>query len=181
VAEKIPFFCAVRGDVRDHADDLQGGREAIAPLQDIPVGTRMLNVIISYAHYIVKLIWPAGLSAGLSLLSRFSCAGSYWSRPLFDWRNYNVGDLEVGKTKALPARRLGPGTSGTLVPVIGVVQVGQSFDGRQVHLHSSCWCNVNGGLGSRGFYPKSWLAADRRDNRRGGSKSWPARWWRKDN
>jgi protein O-mannosyl-transferase len=55
VREKIPFFALSAAMCVITLVTFKKG-EAIAPLLDVPVGTRMLNVVISYFGYIEKLI-----------------------------------------------------------------------------------------------------------------------------
>ena len=118
--EKIPFFalaaasCLVTFEVQKHSG-------AVAGLDHFPLSDRVLNALASYAIYLRKMIWPADLAvfysfslselpelaaeslivlAGLSVLAFLNLRKRPW--------------LAVGWLWYL----------GTLVPVIGLVQVG---------------------------------------------------------
>ena len=117
--EKIPLFILstvssfVTFFVQQH-----GG--AVAPMNSFPLESRMANAIVSYINYIWKMIWPLNLAAlyplrewhpgqviiaGLLLLILTILA--VWARKR--WPYFFVGWLWY---------------LGTMVPVIGLVQVG---------------------------------------------------------
>jgi tetratricopeptide (TPR) repeat protein len=120
IIEKMPLFalsaasCAVTCLV-------QQGAAAVRPLEILPVEARIANALVSYVAYIGKMLWPRGLAAyypydlaapiwhaagaGLLLLA-ISLAVFFYGKK----RPY----LLVGWLWYL----------GTLVPVIGLVQVG---------------------------------------------------------
>ena len=92
------------------------------PVDRLPLLFRMANAFVSYLTYVKKMIWPAGLAV-------------FYPHPRMDlpiWRVAAAVMLVVGITvvAAAQARRrpwLGVGWLwylGTLVPVIGLVQVG---------------------------------------------------------
>ncbi len=120
VLEKLPLFvlsaaaCFVT---------LQAQRGAVSSLDQLPLRDRLLNVVASYGGYLDKTIWPSGLCvlyphpfdslplwqpilSGLALIL-FS-ALAYWQRRSHPY-------VAVGWLWYL----------GTLVPVIGLVQVGE--------------------------------------------------------
>ncbi len=121
LVEKIPFFifsfasCVVTFLV-------QRSSGAIATVESFGLGTRINNAIVSYVSYIVKMIWPSGLAVlyphpggGLSKTEVIVCG---------------LVLLLISICFIYPARRhrfLAVGWLwylGTLVPVIGLVQVG---------------------------------------------------------
>jgi len=131
VLEKVPFFVlsAVSSLLTFFA---QRGEGAVGSLQRFPIETRLANAIVSYTQYIEKMIWPRNLAvlypypdmismghvavAGI-LLFAISVFVIRWVRT----RSY----LLVGWFWYL----------GTLVPVIGLVQVGvQSMADRYTYV-----------------------------------------------
>ena len=118
--EKIPLFvlaalsCAVT-----YAAQAKGG--AVKSLQSFPIGARISNALVSYIVYIGKTIWPGDLSVyyphpgfsppwqvlGALLLLAAATAGVIWKAKRFPY-------LATGWLWFI----------GTLLPVIGIVQVG---------------------------------------------------------
>ncbi len=130
--EKIPFFLlSAASCVVTYAAQARSG--AVSGLQWLDLGTRLLNALLSYVRYLGKLFWPKdlaifypyggddrilwhGLAAGLLLLALTGLAG--WQVRRRPW-------LAVGWLWFL----------GTLVPVIGLVQVGaQSMADRYTYI-----------------------------------------------
>jgi len=118
--EKIPLV-VLSGVVALITYLLQRGSGAVEGLSAFPIGLRMENAIVSYTIYIWKMFWPSGLAvfypyplgipAWQWLLATLAIAGiSVMVWRLFRTRPY----LAVGWLWFL----------GTLVPVIGLVQVG---------------------------------------------------------
>jgi tetratricopeptide (TPR) repeat protein len=132
ICEKIPLFvlsatsCFITFFVQQH-----GG--AVASIESFPLKARVANAIVSYTSYIIKLIWPLNLAilyplrewhpgqvliSGLLLLLLSALAVRTWRRCPY---------LSVGWFWYL----------GTLVPVIGLVQVGaQSIADRYTYIPS---------------------------------------------
>jgi Tfp pilus assembly protein PilF len=132
VWEKFPLFvlaaisCIITFFVQQH-----GG--AVASIESFPLKARVANAIVSYTSYIVKMIWPLNLAilyplrewhpgqvliSGLLLLLLSALAVRTWRRCPY---------LSVGWFWYL----------GTLVPVIGLVQVGaQSMADRYTYIPS---------------------------------------------
>jgi tetratricopeptide (TPR) repeat protein len=126
--EKLPFFAlAVGSSVVTFLVQQQGG----AVDQFMPVSARLSNAVVSYARYLAKTIWPAHLAVpyphpghwpgwevalALGLILALTLAVWVWRSRAF---------LLVGWLWFL----------GTLVPVIGLVQVGvQSLADRYTYL-----------------------------------------------
>jgi tetratricopeptide (TPR) repeat protein len=118
VREKIPFLllAAASGVVALFA---QG--TAVASLEAIPVGTRAANALVSSGTYLLKMVWPAGLTAFYPMPS---------SPPV--WTALASLLVLIGMTVAAwRFRRQAPYLAVgwawylvTLLPVSGIVQVG---------------------------------------------------------
>jgi tetratricopeptide (TPR) repeat protein len=117
--EKWPFFllslvdCYITSQVQ---------QPAMAELNVLPVSTRVLNMILSYGRYLVKLFWPAKLAIAYPYNPSLPVAqvavvlALFVALSFFAWRfRHRLPWFVVGWLWFL----------GTLVPVIGLVQVGQ--------------------------------------------------------
>jgi tetratricopeptide (TPR) repeat protein len=125
VLEKAPLFAlvAAASAVTFFAQRAEG---AVQPLQTYSLGVRVANALIAYAAYVGKAFWPARLSPyyphpGDSLpswqvwLALAALLGATFLTLALAHRNRRLRFLPVGWLWYL----------GTLVPVIGLVQVGQ--------------------------------------------------------
>jgi len=118
--EKVPFFllsaasCVVTFQVQH-----RGG--AVLDVGNFPIGARVANALMSYVRYLGKMVWPEGL------------AGLYLRK--VPWPSWQVAlavlVLVAASATALRLARRSPYLPvgwfwylGTLVPVIGLVQVG---------------------------------------------------------
>jgi protein O-mannosyl-transferase len=120
VLEKVPFFAlsAVSSLVTFFAQRSGG---AVGSLEALPLATRMANALVSYVSYIGKMIWPSHLAVFYP-----------YSDMLPTWQVAGAGLLLVSLSVLviLAASRRPCLTVGwfwylgTLVPVIGLVQVG---------------------------------------------------------
>jgi tetratricopeptide (TPR) repeat protein len=119
VLEKLPFFgLALAGSVVTYFAQKGGG--AVWSL-GLPLPTRLANALVSYLRYISKTFWPVDLAVVYPYPNHWPIAlvvGSvlvlaFWTG-LFLWRARRNPYLSVGWLWFL----------GTLVPVIGIVQVG---------------------------------------------------------
>jgi hypothetical protein len=120
VVEKLPLVAlAVAASVMTAIAQRAGG--AVVALDAVPLGERIAHAAVVYVHYLAMLAWPSGLAffyplttvsmrqglvAGLFLIA-VTVAGV--------WRARRAPYLLVGWLWFI----------GTLVPVIGLVQVGQ--------------------------------------------------------
>jgi tetratricopeptide (TPR) repeat protein len=116
--EKWPFFALTV--VSCVVTVLAQRAEAIAPLAKYPLGLRLENVVVSYADYLFKALWPTqlavfyplvppdGIVVALAAVVLLGISGLVW------WRAEAQPWLAVGWLWYL----------GTLVPVIGLLQVG---------------------------------------------------------
>jgi tetratricopeptide (TPR) repeat protein len=124
--EKIPFFLltAISCVVTFLVQSQQGGA-AVASLELVPLHYRILNSIIAYGRYLLNMVWPVNLSVVYPLsehLHWMYAAAAASGIVLFliswlvarAWRRLQY--LIVGWLWFL----------GTLVPVIGLVQVGSA-------------------------------------------------------
>ena len=133
VREKTPFFAlAVVASVVTFLVQKHGG--AVAAIENVPLGARSENALISYCRYLGKLFWPTDLAI-------------FYPR-LGDWPMEKVllaGGLILGISVMLLVQwRRSPFLLmgwlwfvGTLVPVIGLVQVGgQALADRYTYIPS---------------------------------------------
>ncbi len=137
IAEKIPLFIlAVASCITTVI--AQQAEGAVRSMDRVPLGVRFNNALVSYVSYIGKMIWPTRLAhlylhpgsnlptwkpvIALVILISVSAAVIYMAR-----RRHDLAPLLVGWLWYL----------GTLVPVIGLVQVGsQSMADRYTYLPS---------------------------------------------
>jgi tetratricopeptide (TPR) repeat protein len=121
VLEKLPLF-ALAGVASVVAFSIQRARGAMAGADALAPWLRLLNALESYAVYLVQTVWPSGLAA-------------FYPHPLDTVSGARAASagllLGVATALALAGARRRPYLAvgwlwylGTLVPVIGVVQVG---------------------------------------------------------
>lgn len=131
VIEKLPLFALITASslvtlLVQH----EGG--AINTLNEVPLDIRLSNVLVSYVMYVAKMFWPSGLAALYPIPK---------SIPL--WQPLAAGFVLAAVSFAvLKMLRRYPYLTvgwlwflGTLVPVIGIVQVGsQSMADRYTYI-----------------------------------------------
>ena len=132
--EKWPFFllaaasCIVTFLAQRHG-------EAVMTFQQFPLPARITNALIAYEQYLGKTFWPSDLAILYPLPSHLysswiqamvaTAVGLLGGISWLIWRTYRrCPYLLVGWLWFL----------GTLVPVIGLVQVGIAGNGRSLHL-----------------------------------------------
>lgn len=130
--EKLPFFAlVVLSSVVTFVAQRSGG--AVQELQNVPVVYRLGNSLVAYVSYVLALFWPARLGVyypfpqgGRPLWQVIAAAATLVGISVVVWRNANKrGYLLFGWLWFL----------GTLVPVIGLVQVGsQSMADRYTYI-----------------------------------------------
>jgi Flp pilus assembly protein TadD len=122
LSEKLPLVAlAIGSAVMTAIAQHRGG--AIESLENVPLGLRAANAVVSYVRYLGLTVWPEGLAP----FYPYPRDGLPW------WRVAAAAALlTVVTLLALAARRRSPYLAvgwlwflGTLVPVIGLVQVGQ--------------------------------------------------------
>jgi tetratricopeptide (TPR) repeat protein len=144
--EKIPFLALSAGScvVTVLSQKASG---AIAPLDYISVGARLSNAVVAYARYLERIFWPENLAVIYPLVRG-------WSVTIVVIAGLVLGVITA---LALSQRCSRPYILwgwlwylGTLVPVIGVLQVGnQAMADRYTYLPA---------IGV--FVPVAWLAGD---------------------
>ncbi len=128
--EKMPLFAlALASSVATFLAQQQGG--AVAALESFPLGARLANAVVSYAIYLGKTVWPAGLAI------------LYPYRPHAPWAVLGAVLLLAALSWLVLSRfRRAPFLTvgwlwfiGMLVPVIGIIQVGdQALADRYTYL-----------------------------------------------
>ncbi len=127
--EKTPFFllAALSSIITVYAQ-----RGAIGTLETLPFGIRLQNALISYARYMVKMFWPLDLAVFYPLpplWPSWMMMGSIASLAAITW----LAVITVKRHPYLMAGWLW--YLGTLIPVIGIVQVGkQSLADRYTYI-----------------------------------------------
>ena len=129
LVEKIPFFMLAAAA---SALTLVTQRLSIVPVTAFPVGMRISNVLVAYARYLGKTFWPVDLANPYPLNEPWS-----WGQVLA------AGALVMGLSAwaVWTARKRPYGLVGwlwflgTMIPVIGLVQVGmQSMADRYTYI-----------------------------------------------
>ena len=120
VKEKIPFFAlAATASVVTFMAQSHG--KAVVSLETIPVGIRMGNALISYCNYLGKLFWPTNMA----VLYPFPGCLLFWKVLMAGSLLLGVSALLFKQRQQFPFLLMGwLWFCGTLVPVIGLVQVG---------------------------------------------------------
>jgi Flp pilus assembly protein TadD len=142
ILEKAPLLLLAAGGSLATAV-LQRRAGAIASLAEVPIGSRLANAVVSYWHYIEKITWPVDLSV------------IYPLRPAWPLSDIVTAILILAAISAgaVCFRKRCPYWMvgwlwyvGTLVPVIGLVQVGgQAMADRYTYIPSIglfmmiCW------------------------------------------
>jgi hypothetical protein len=118
VREKLPFVAITVAFV---VVTIRAQENTIIPLRQLPIGYRVENALISYVRYVGKVLWPTGFAI-------------FYERP-DEWPLWQVlGSALVLVVVTAAALRLAPHCPPllvgwlwflvTLIPVIGLVQVG---------------------------------------------------------
>jgi Tfp pilus assembly protein PilF len=129
--EKVPlFFLSTVSSIITFIAQKEG--EAVASLQNLPFTGRMGNAVVSYAGYLVKLIWPFNLAIF------YTHPGTWPAREIVLALILLLLITSLVLAKNRHCRYMLVGWLwylGTLVPVIGLVQVGaQSMADRYTYL-----------------------------------------------
>jgi Flp pilus assembly protein TadD len=120
ITEKLPFFAlTVASSVITFMVQQRGG--AVAELDAFPLGPRLANVVTSYVAYLGKTFWPTGLA----VIYPYPTSVSAWRVTACLVFLLAVTALVLRAARRAPYLPVGwLWYLGTLVPVIGVVQVG---------------------------------------------------------
>jgi protein O-mannosyl-transferase len=131
IAEKIPLFAMAIAScwVTVYAQNLGG---SISPLEHIDIDQRLQNAVVAYAAYIAKFIWPANLA----VLYPHPGQWEWWRVAVSAVSLVGISGTVVLMRRKKPALLTGwLWFLGTLVPVIGLVQVGlQSMADRYTYV-----------------------------------------------
>ena len=145
VTEKIPLFVlTILSSIMTFHAQLTGG--AMSSLDDIPLLKRLGNALISYASYIVKTVFPQGLAVFYPYPASLPAWQVMGSAALIGAITF----FAVRFRKRFPYALVGwLWYLGTLVPVIGIVQVGmQSMADRYTYVpHIGLFIAVVWGVG----------------------------------
>jgi tetratricopeptide (TPR) repeat protein len=117
--EKLPFFLLIIASCA--MTFLAQKEQAVASLQKVPLELRLANAVVSYVEYLLKLFWPVNLAVFYPLPERISWTGATSSAGLL----VVISGLACWQIRRRPYLAVGWfWFLGTLVPVIGIVQVG---------------------------------------------------------
>ncbi len=118
--EKTPLFAlAVVSSTAAFIAQKKGG--SVASLEAIPAGTRIANALVSYIVYIRKMVWPADLAMYYPYPGPLSIWHALGASLLLAALTFAV----IRRAKSFPYLAVGwLWFAGTLVPVIGIVQIG---------------------------------------------------------
>jgi Tfp pilus assembly protein PilF len=145
VTEKIPLFAlTILSSIMTFHAQLKGG--AMSTLDDIPPLKRLGNALISYASYIVKTVFPQGLAVFYPYPASLPAWQVLGSAALIGAITF----FAIRFRKRYPYVLVGwLWYLGTLVPVIGIVQVGmQSMADRYTYVpHIGLFIGVVWGVG----------------------------------
>jgi len=131
--EKIPFFAFTTvGCILTYLAQKQA--DAVVPISGLSIWTRIGHAIISYAHYIGAIFWPRHLAAYYPYETAISPIELIGAGLLMGI----ISIYAIWQAKRLPHVLVGwLWFIGTLVPVIGLVQVGeQAWADRYMYLPS---------------------------------------------
>jgi Flp pilus assembly protein TadD len=119
--EKVPFLLLTVGScVITYLAQQQGG--AVSGLKAVPLSFRIANALSSYTGYLAKTVWPTELAVIYPLPAVIPVAGAILSALVL----VGVSALVLRQLRQRPWLAAGWfWYLGTLVPVIGLVQVGQ--------------------------------------------------------
>jgi tetratricopeptide (TPR) repeat protein len=122
VVEKLPLFAlAIVGSAVTLVAQQQG--EAVNSIERLPMSNRVANALVAYVSYIEKMIWPEHLAAVYPLPD---LAAPVWRVSVAALVLACVTTLAILQRRQRPYLLVGWfWYLGTLVPVIGLVQVGQ--------------------------------------------------------
>jgi protein O-mannosyl-transferase len=120
VWEKIPFFAlSLAAAVITYA--VQGRAGAVQTVSAFPLALRVENALVTYAVYIVKMFWPVRLA----VFYPYPASVPVWQAALAGAAMLGISAFSLRFYRTRPYLAVGwLWYLGTLVPVIGLVQVG---------------------------------------------------------
>jgi tetratricopeptide (TPR) repeat protein len=121
VMEKLPLFLLAAGSaVATFVAQRAGG--AVAEVSLLPIGTRLANATVAYVRYLATFVWPADLGLIYPLVLPIPAVRVAGAALLL----VAITALVVRQARPRPWLLVGwLWFVGTLVPVIGIVQVGE--------------------------------------------------------
>lgn len=133
VIEKIPFF-ALAAAASIVTIVVQQHGQAMESIQNLPLAARTANAVISYCRYLGKTFWPVGLAVFYPHPRHWPVAEVLLAAGLL----IGVSVLLLTQRRRHPYLLMGwLWFIGTLIPVIGIIQVGsQSIADRYTYLPS---------------------------------------------
>jgi tetratricopeptide (TPR) repeat protein len=133
VLEKIPFFALVAVSSVVTFMMMRSG-DTVIKMDTFPLNSRIANAVLSYVRYLYKMVWPQNLAAFYPLNAAASF--SFWPVAMCVLLLFviSIFVIQFGrKQKYLPVGWLW--FVGTLIPVIGIVQVGaQAYADRYTYV-----------------------------------------------
>jgi protein O-mannosyl-transferase len=119
ILEKLPLFALAAASC---AATLYAQQQAMSSIQQIPLPNRLVNAVTSYTGYIGKMFYPLQLAA----LYPYPHSWSPWVLLLSGFLFVSLTVLALGTARSRPYILVGwLWYVGTLVPVIGIIQVGK--------------------------------------------------------
>jgi hypothetical protein len=123
ILEKVPFFALATIECIATIWAQKGGH-AVVSTASLPVGERISNAVVSYVLYLGKTFWPADLAVPYPYSHEWTLAQAADAALLL----VAVSAWVLLRMRAMPHLAVGWfWFLGTLVPVIGLVQVGLQF------------------------------------------------------
>ena len=118
--EKLPFFAlALAGSIVTYLVQKTSG--AVENVGAYPLGLRIANALVSYTTYIVKMVWPSGLA----VFYPYPRELPLWEGALATVPLIVISAFAIRSFRHRPYFAIGwLWYLGTLVPVIGLIQVG---------------------------------------------------------
>ncbi len=146
VIEKVPLLilAAASSVVTCIAQQSKGAMAMLS--NEMSFSARLLNALVSYVAYLGKTIWPS------ELIIFYPCPPQrpWWQPVLAAVFLIAVTGLAIWTWRRRPYLAVGWfWYLGTLLPVIGLVQVGDAVDGRPIYVHSTDRDIHSGRLGYR--------------------------------
>ncbi len=138
ILEKLPLFCmSIASSIITVVSQKAG--TALGNLDTLPFAARLSNALLAYVQYIGKTIWPSDLSIFYphpALVSPLSYSALTWQLIIAALLLICITVLVIRQIKNRPYLTIGWfWYLGTMVPVIGLVQVGmQSMADRYTYL-----------------------------------------------
>jgi tetratricopeptide (TPR) repeat protein len=123
VLEKLPFVALAAMDCAATVWAQKGASSVVSTVA-LPLADRVANALVSYVLYLWKTLWPVDLAIPYPYSHEWTFAQAAGAALLL----LAITTLALGKIRQMPQLTIGWfWYLGTLVPVIGLVQVGSQF------------------------------------------------------